>query len=418
MTLIRDRKTTIAFRLLGATIALVALASINYRAQVCAQTQDSSTKVSSIPFEGIENYILIKARVNDSEPLLFELDSGGGSGLILYFKAAEALRLKAQGKGKGGGGGAATFETSTVKGATLSLGGVELNNQTFVVFPPDRPPTLHGRFVDGVIGYSLFSRYVVEIDFQSQVVNLYEPKSFRYSGPGESIPIKVMSNVPFARMNVMVEGRKPITGDFLVDTGAGRFTVILNTPLVESTHLLTGSQKIRKEPGSRGVGGSVELMVGRLPGVQVGQYIFTNPFVHFAQDRKGALASSDFSGLLGGELLSRFKVIFDYTHKRMILEPNRNYDAPFEYDETGVRLETGSDDVHTFRVRGVIENSPAFEAGMQEGEIITAIDGKPAAELSYSQIIQMFKQEDKEYLIEITHGAEKKQLKLKTRKLI
>jgi len=116
--------------------------------------------------------------------------------------------------------------------------------------------------------------------------------------------------------------------------------------------------------------------------------------------------------------LRRFRVIFDYAHKRMILEPNGGLSEPFEYDMSGIRLRAEGQDFKTLRVRRVVENSPATEAGVREGDLISAIDGKPTAELSLSQINQMFKQEGKEYLLEIIRGKEKKAIKLKLRRLI
>ena len=55
---------------------------------------------------------------------------------------------------------------------------------------------------------------------------------------------------------------------------------------------------------------------------------------------------------------------------------------------------------------------------MLEGDVISAVDGKSAAELSLSQLSQMFKQEGKEYLLDIIRAEEKKQFKLKLRRLI
>jgi Aspartyl protease/PDZ domain len=381
------------------------------------QRPAAQAKVASIPIEVGENYVFIKASVNGSAPLTFILDSGAGSGLILYSKAAQALGLKLQGKGKGGGAGEGTFDTTSVKGVSLSFPGVEMSNQTFVVFPPSKTSAFD-RVVDGVIGYTLFSRYVVELDYQSRNVNLYEPKTYQYSGSGESIPLRILSNVPFVRMKIPIEGRKPLEGDFIVDLGAGRFTSILNTPLVESNSLLAVAQKTIKEPGAEGVGGEVKLLVGRLPHLQLGSFTLTDPVVHFAQDRKGAFASSEFSGVIGGELLRRFKVIFDYAHKRMILEPNADLAERFEYDMSGIRLRAEGEDFKTLRVQRVMENSPASEAGVREGDLISAIDGKPTAELSLSQIKHMFKQQDQEYLLGVIRGEEKKQIKLKLRRLV
>src|SRR5436190_1110290 len=247
------------FLLRIAATGLMACVCYGASLSAAAQAPSPQSKVASIPLEiGGENYLLIKARVNDSEPLTFLLDSGGGSGLVLYYKAAEALKLRSAGKGKGGGAGESTFATAFVKNASLTISGVTMNNQTFVVFPPDKSQSNLGRAVDGVIGYSLFSRYVVEIDYQTKVVNLYDPATYQYAGEGESLPINILSNVPFVRVQFPLAGRKPVEGRFIVDSGAGRFTAILNTPVVAANNLVAVSQKTITEPGAQGVGGEVK----------------------------------------------------------------------------------------------------------------------------------------------------------------
>jgi C-terminal processing protease CtpA/Prc len=166
------------------------------------------------------------------------------------------------------------------------------------------------------------------------------------------------------------------------------------------------------------VGGEVKLLVGRLPQLQLGRFTINDPVVHFAQDRKGAFASSEFSGVIGGELLRRFKVIFDYAHKRMILEPNGDLAAPFEYDMSGIRLRAEGEDFKTLKVLRVVENSPAAEAGVREGDVISAINSRPTTELSLDEIRKMFRQEGIEYLLGIIRGVEKIQIQLKSRRLI
>ena len=416
-------KVSHSLRLCTVGIALIALSSYageqHFVTNSFCQAPIPHSKLASIPIEvNGENKIFLQARINNSAPLTFLLDSGAGSGLVLYFKAAQVLGLNLQGKGKGLGAGEGTFETKFVKGVSFQLPGVKIDNQTLVVFPPEKTSLGFGRVVDGVIGYTLFRRYVVELDYQSKELNLYEPKTYEYTGSGEIIPLKIMGNVPFARVTIPIEGRKPIEGEFIVDLGASRYTIIFNTPLVESQNLLAVTQKTMKEPGAEGVGGEVKLFVGRLPQLKLGRFAINDPVVHFAQDRKGAFASSEFSGVIGGELLRRFKVIFDYARKRMILEPNEILTEPFKYDMSGIRLGAEGEVFKTLSVRKVVENSPATEAGLREGDVILAINGRPATELSLDEIREMFRQEGKEYLLEIVRGVEKIQLKLKTRRLI
>lgn len=375
-------------------------------------------KIATIPVEITnDNFILMKASVNGSEPLTFILDTAAGSGFLLDLQRARDLGLKLEGKGSGGGTGEGTFETTSAKGVSLSFSGVELKNQTFVVYPSEKRPSI-GRTVDGVLGYKLFSRYVVEIDYAEQIVNLYEPKDYQYTGSGESVPLTILSNLPFVMANVGVSGGNSIEGGFLIDTGAGRFTLILNTPFVETNRLLAITPKVIREPGAQGVGGETKLLVGRLNNLQLGHFTLAEPIVHFAQDRKGSLASSEFNGVIGGELLRRFKVVFDYAHKRMILESNARFAERSEYDMSGIRLRAEGKDFKTFKVQRIVENSPATDAGLQEGDIISAIDNKPANEYSLSQINQMFKLDGKEYLLSITRGKEKKQIRIKLRRLV
>ncbi len=76
----------------------------------------------------------------------------------------------------------------------------------------------------------------------------------------------------------------------------------------------------------------------------------------------------------------------------MILEPNRDISNPEEYDMSGMLLIDEGTDFKTFKVKRVIDNSPATLAGLREGDIISAVDGKPTSNLTLEQLRQMFKQ--------------------------
>jgi len=51
-------------------------------------------------------------------------------------------------------------------------------------------------------------------------------------------------------------------------------------------------------------------------------FSFSNLVANFTVTDEGAGANEDVAGLIGNKILSRFKVIFDYSRHEMILEPN------------------------------------------------------------------------------------------------
>jgi C-terminal processing protease CtpA/Prc len=122
--------------------------------------------------------------------------------------------------------------------------------------------------------------------------------------------------------------------------------------------------------------------------------------------------------LIGGEILGRFKVVFDYSRRRMMLEPNSRFSEPYESDMSGLDLVTEGDDFSVMVVNEVEKGSPAEAAGIQEADTITGIDGHAVKEFTITQIRRMFMQAGKEYLISLKRGQQELQVKLKLRRLI
>jgi C-terminal processing protease CtpA/Prc len=115
------------------------------------------------------------------------------------------------------------------------------------------------------------------------------------------------------------------------------------------------------------------------------------------------------------EILRRFKVIVDYSRRRMILEPTAHFAEPYEIDMSGIELVADGDDL---LIDDVDENSSAAEAGVQGGDILLAINGRPAVEFSLDQIHTMFMQDGKEYLLSLKRNAKVLQIRLKLKRII
>jgi C-terminal processing protease CtpA/Prc len=89
---------------------------------------------------------------------------------------------------------------------------------------------------------------------------------------------------------------------------------------------------------------------------------------------KGAFANPDLSGNLGGGVLKRFTVAFDYANKRMYLAPNATAAKPDAFDRSGLFL-TGAADALV--VADVAPESAAARAGLAPKDRITSIGGEP-----------------------------------------
>ncbi|MBN8482819.1 MAG: PDZ domain-containing protein, partial [Xanthomonadales bacterium] len=91
---------------------------------------------------------------------------------------------------------------------------------------------------------------------------------------------------------------------------------------------------------------------------------------------KGAFASPDVSGNLGGGVLRRFTVAFDYAGKRMYLAPNEAFGEADAFDRSGLWLMVDADGV---RIADVAPRSAAQEAQLAIDDRIATIDGEPVA---------------------------------------
>lgn len=367
---------------------------------------DSNRGVSRIPFERVGNFIYLRARVNDSEPLWFLLDTGATAS---YF---DVERAKALGLG----------QNDFVKGVSLDLPGVKLLNQKFL---PQRLGfgIYNGHAADGLLGYDFISRFVLEIDYVNNTVGLHEPSSYRYSGLGEVVPLELLEDdsggkVPLVRIKIMQQGRAAVEGKFIADT-AVRSAISFNTPFVDANKLLQPPRRTIQVPlGGGAMVRESKQSIGRVSNIQLGRFSLKKTVAIFFQDKQGIVASPEFDGVIGGEILRRFKVIFNYSRQQMILESNRYMPDPEEYDMSGMLLIAEGTDFKTFKVRRIIENSPATAAGLLEGDIISAVDGKPASNLTLEHVRQMFKQQGRSYWLIIKRDRQKIQTKIKLRRLI
>jgi hypothetical protein len=368
-----------------------------------------------IPFELVTRHILIKVRINNSDPLWFIFDTGDKVAIVDLARA-RALGLSLHGEVTVGGAGAGTVKGATVRDASVKVLGVEGHPQpVMLAIPLDGLQPRFGHDIDGIIGADFIRQFVVEIDYPAKVLRLHEKDSFVYSGSGEIIATRFNNGGhPVVSGEVIVAGRPPIKGEFVVDVGSGSF-LALNRPFVERERL--SAPKTIRMLGGGGVGGRVTGRVGRIAGLKIGNVHIENTLALFSEDRAGAFSTADIQGNIGAQILSKFKVLLDYSRERIILEPNATFKDTIGPATGGVRLIAEGSSYKTFRVEELLEDSPAVEAGLQTNDVIEAVNGRPAAELTLSMLQEIFEKPAPQKL-SVRRGSQVVQITLTPRRLV
>ena len=278
---------------------------------------------ATLPFENFNDEIVFAATVN-GHPLRLLLDSGSGT-VFITGGAAQAAGLATQGDlpAFGYGGSAAT---GLVPDTTLDVGdAVELKHLTLhVIKDPALTKLLADRgHVDGAIGYELFARLLVGIDYASKTLTLTDPAAPAASTAGALVvPIKLENRMP--TILASVDHKTP--GRFLVDTGDSGAAHIY-TQYAEANHLVPKLS----DPGVTtrqgvGVGGAITEILS--PGHSLS---VTSPLGGTAtlsglplstMAGPGIAQISSQAGGIGNLFWNRFMVTLDYTHGKMYLRPN------------------------------------------------------------------------------------------------
>lgn len=394
-------------------------AAMRFATSVAAQApaKAASSVRATIPFELNNRHIMVKAKVN-GQPITFVLDTGDQVAIV-DLDLARRMNLSLSGEVRVGGAGAAISTGAMVQNATFTIDGLEGFSQPVRMAVPLGKvlSPRAGRAFEGIIGQEFIQQFVVEIDYQAQILRLHDKEKFVYNGAGESIPIKFMHGHPILEAEVTPVGSTaPLKGKFVLDTGAG-LALALYSPFVSEHGLLGPETKTIRSLGGAGAGGETTGRIGRVTELKIGNYTIKSPITMFSQDKAGAFASNQLAGNIGARVVNKFRLFLDYDRKRIIFEPNSTFAAPYDHAQSGMSVVAEGSDYRVFRIRAVLENSPASEAGLLKDDIITGVNNQAATELTLSKLNELFER-PVPYKLTIRRGEQTLQLTLTPRRLL
>src|SRR5262249_34746724 len=267
---------------------------------------------------------------------------------------------------------------SIVKGATYEIGDARLVDQFAGAISLASFEAGFGLPFGGILGYDFTSRFVIEADFETDRMTLHSPASFRDNGRSTIIPIRIEDKNAFIDGAIVLPSGRTVCGMFDIDTGETK-GLYLNGPFVRRNRLLEAAVDVEHKTGGRATEKDFTNSVGvkgSLAEFRLGPFRLPNPPGGPSLATEGGFVSNpDYAGILGNEILRRFRLWLDLSRKRLILEPNALYREPFTASRSfGLLLIAEGADLRRFVVARVSPASPGEQAGFKRNDIIVAVD--------------------------------------------
>jgi hypothetical protein len=338
--------------------------------------------ITRFPFRQLNGgIILIKANFNKiPQSLNFILDTGSGA-ISLDSATTAEFNIPHVPSGKSINGIAGIRDVDYAKNSSLVLPGLQVDSLDFYINDYDVLSSAYGEKIDGVIGYSLFSRYIIKINYDSLVIEVYQPGSMKYPLHGFLLH-PLFTALPIQPLTI--KDARTVNANFYFDTGAG-LCFLMSKQFEEDSVVLKKSRKpvyIQVQ----GFGGKKQMAVTIMKELKLGPYRFRRVPANVLEDEFNATSYPFLGGLLGADILRRFNMVINYPKKEIHLLPNSHYRDEFDYSYTGMNM---------FYIDGriiaddVIKGSPADKGGLQPGDEIIAINANFSNDLGiYKNLLQ------------------------------
>ncbi len=337
-----------------------------------------SREITKIPFTQLTGGIVIlHAKLNNfPDTLNFILDTGS-SGISLDSTTVDYLGLKPTPTERTIRGIAGIRKVSFLFNQQLHFPGLTADSLNFHINDYGILTAVYGERIDGIIGYSILSRYIVKLDYDSMKLTFCTPGTIRY--PRGGYLLKPTINQLMAQQ-LRVRDETAVTSRFLYDMGAGVCMLLTKDFVADSSFIDKKKKRWIKE--GEGLGGKIDMELTVMREVKLGPYRFRSVPVYIFDDENNVTSYPYMGGLIGNDILRRFNIILNYARSDIHITPNSHYGDSFDYSYSGVEL---------YFLQGLIivgdvaKGSPAEAAGIKEGDEVIAINN------NFSQNLNQYK---------------------------
>ncbi|WP_228027922.1 aspartyl protease family protein [Costertonia aggregata] len=390
-----------------------------------------NTKHQKLRFELVNNLIVVPIQVNGAK-LSFILDSGVSKPILFNISDQDSLQINNVSEITINGlGDGESMKALSSKGNTFKINNIiNRSQELYVVLDKELnfSPSL-GIPIHGIIGYDLFRDFVVDINYTAKTIKFHDPDFFKSkdSKKSQTLPMYIRNKKAYVDGTVVLKEEEKIDVKLLVDTGSSDAVWLFE----DVTRGLGIPEKNYDDYLGKGLNGSIFGKRTMVDNIEIGKFslkdakaAFPNMVTFSAIKNLG-----NRNGSLGGEVLKRFNIVFNYPDREITLKRNANYHKPFQYNMSGVALQHGGvryiaeslsdsrgfvqEDSDTFgNVQILMENktrislvpeivvsairagSPADLAGLKAGDLILAVNGKRVHKYKLQEVFKMMNEKE------------------------
>lgn len=367
----------------------IILFALNGKAQTLGFTLSEGRKRVDIPIEIHNNLVVVPVVLNGMLPLKFIVDTGVRTAILTEKTYTDILNLSYSRKYSiAGPGGINIIEAYVTNGVDIELPGVDGHGHALLVLGEDYLELRNylGTDVHGVLGYELFSRFVVKIDYKDKVMTLMVPEKLRIGRKYKTLRLQIEDTKPYIMAGVTQGNGEQKRLKLLVDSGASHG--LLLDPATDST-LDVPVNAVSCTVG-RGLGGEIRGKSGRLKELNLGGFELKNVLANYPDPNSYVdtlkLGQTFRNGTLGGEILSRFTVIYNFSREELYIKKNGDFKKGFYYNLSGLTLRAKGTRLNSFEVTDVRQLSSSDKAGIQVGDEILSVNGIHSSEINLNQL--------------------------------
>ena len=311
----------------------------------------------------------------------FILDTGSG-GISLDSSTCSEFNIKTFQTDTSITGIAGVRKVHFVFDKSLKFPGLTVDKLNFHINDYSVLSSVYGEKIDGIIGYSFFSRYIVKIDYDSMGIQIYSPGKIDYPGRGTLLH-PIFTSLPIQFLQVRDRAKMPF--NFYFDTGAGLCLLMSEQFASDSSILLKKRKPLVTQ--AEGMGGMLKMRLTVVREVKIGPYRFRKVPTYLYQDDNNVTSYPFTGGLIGSEILKRFNLVFNYPQREIFMQPNSHFDDQFDYAYTGLGI---------YYIEGktivvdVITGSPAEKAGFKIDDEIISVGNNVSGNIQqYKNMLQV-----------------------------